>query len=393
MTDSWRYRHTVLTLCTLALFATMVARLAISPVVPAITDEFAVSNAGVGLALSGMWLAYGLAQYPSGVLADRYGERPIVLAAVGGTAVGSLLIAVAPVFPLFALATVVLGGLAGLHFSVATSLLTRIYEDDVGAAIGLHTLGGTAGGLVAPILAAWVGVTYGWRPAVAVGAAVAIPVFVLFGRRVRPTEPRRPETSMRDRFAVGEMLGTIARPQVAFTVVLAVTVTFVWQATSSFLPTFLIDGRGRSETLAATLFSAFFLSQGLVLVGVGSLSDRYGRDPVTMVCLALAAAGFALLVVAPGTVAIAVAVVLAGIGLAAYSAVTARFMDVFDADERGASFGLTQSANMVVSSSGSVVAGVLADRFGWEVAFGVLAAMLAGALCVLAANRLLELGY
>ena len=112
-----------------------------------------------------------------------------------------------------------------------------------------------------------------------------------------------------------------------------------------------------------------------------------------MVCLALAAAGFALLVVAPGTVAIAVAVVLAGIGLAAYSAVTARFMDVFDADERGASFGLTQSANMVVSSSGSVVAGVLADRFGWEVAFGVLAAMLAGALCVLAANRLLELGY
>ncbi|WP_255192783.1 MFS transporter [Natronobeatus ordinarius] len=395
MTESrrWQYRHTVLTLCTFALFATMVARLAISPVVPAITEEFGVSNAAVGLGLTGMWLAYGLAQYPSGVFADRYGERPVILVAVGGTAVGSLLIAVAPLFPLFVLAAIVLGALAGLHFSVATTLLTRIYDDDVGAAIGLHTLGGTAGGLLAPVLAAWIGVNYGWRPAVAIGTAIAIPVFVLFAWRVRPTEPRRPDEPMAERFALEPVLAVITRPQIAFTVVMAVTITFVWQASTSFLPTFLIEHRGQSAEMAALWFSGFFVVQGLVQVGVGGLSDRYGRDPVTLVCLALAAAGFVSFAVGPGDVAILGGIALAGVGLSAYAAVTARFMDVFTEDERGAAFGLTQSANMVLSSSGSVVTGLFADLFGWAVAFTFLAVLLAGAFCALATNRFLELGY
>ncbi|PSQ18118.1 MFS transporter, partial [Halobacteriales archaeon QS_8_69_73] len=84
------YRYIVLTLCTLAFTATMVARLAISPVVPDVTAAFSVSRSAVGLALTGMWAAYALAQFPSGVLADRVGERRIILAAVGTTAVAGL---------------------------------------------------------------------------------------------------------------------------------------------------------------------------------------------------------------------------------------------------------------------------------------------------------------
>ena len=47
----WRYADTALTLCTLAFFATMVARLAISPVVPLITADFGGTNGTLGLAL------------------------------------------------------------------------------------------------------------------------------------------------------------------------------------------------------------------------------------------------------------------------------------------------------------------------------------------------------
>ena len=389
---TWRYRHTVLTLCTLALFATMVARLAISPLVPAITEEFGVSNAVVGLALTGMWLTYGLAQYPSGVLADRYGERPVILVAVFGTALGSLLIALAPVFVLFALATVVLGALAGLHFSVATTLLTRTY-DDVGTAIGLHTLGGTGGGLLAPILAAWIGARYGWRLGVAIGVVVAVPVFALFAWKVRPTEPRRPDLDVREQFRLEPLRGTLSRPEIAFTVLIAVIITFVWQGLASFLPTFLIAHHGHSGTLAATVFSVFFVVQGVAQVGVGSVSDTYGRDPVTLVCLGLAAVGLLGLVSAPGLAWIVVAVVLVGVGLSAFSAVMARFMDCFSSEERGAGFGLTQGVNMVLSSSGSVVVGAVADLAGWAASFGVLVVLLSVAFCALGANRLLGLDY
>ena len=54
------YRYVVLALCTLAFAATMVARLAISPVVPEVTATFSVSTGAVGLALSGMWAAYAV---------------------------------------------------------------------------------------------------------------------------------------------------------------------------------------------------------------------------------------------------------------------------------------------------------------------------------------------
>ncbi|TKX77174.1 MFS transporter, partial [Halorubrum sp. SD626R] len=90
---NWQYRHTVLALCMLAFFVTYFARLAISPVVPFIVDDFAVSNTAIGAALSGMWLAYGVSQFPSGILADRFGERRVILVAVGGSAAMSALLA------------------------------------------------------------------------------------------------------------------------------------------------------------------------------------------------------------------------------------------------------------------------------------------------------------
>ena len=85
------YRYTVLILCTFVFFATMVARLAISPIVPAITSDFQISNTAIRIALTGMWLAYALVQFPSGILGDRFGERIVILFALGGTAIMSVL--------------------------------------------------------------------------------------------------------------------------------------------------------------------------------------------------------------------------------------------------------------------------------------------------------------
>ena len=69
----WRYRETVLTLCTVAFFVTMVGRLAISPLIPDIAADLDISNALIGGALTMMWVVYALVQFPSGVLADLFG--------------------------------------------------------------------------------------------------------------------------------------------------------------------------------------------------------------------------------------------------------------------------------------------------------------------------------
>jgi len=389
---SWRYRETVLALCTLAFFATMVGRLAISPVVPLITAEFDVSNSIIGVALSGMWMAYFVSQFPSGVLADRFGERPVILAAVGGTAIASAFLAIAPLFGLFLLGTIALGGVAGLHYSVATTLLARTY-DDIGTAIGIHNSGGPAAGLLAPPIAAWIGVRYGWRPAVAIGVAMAVPIFLLFAWRVRPTEPRRPDQPMRERFERKAVLELLSRPTIAFPVGLAILGAFVWQATASFLPTFLVAHRDHSTELAGIVFAGYFVVQAITQVGVGAASDRYGRDFATAGCMVLAVAGFVLLIGVPGPVALTVAIVLVGTGLGWGAALLPRFMDVLSDRERSAGFGLVRSVYGFIGALGSVATGLLADLFGWAVAFGVLAILLATVFAALVVNWALSLGY
>ena len=388
----WRYRQTVLTLCTVAFFVTMVGRLAISAVVPDIAAEFGISNALIGVALTGMWMAYALAQFPSGVLGDRFGERLVILASVGGTGLTTLVIAASPAFGILVAGTILLGATAGLHYSVATALLTRTY-DDIGTAIGLHNSGGPIAGALTPIAVSWVAVSYGWRPAVGLAAVLAVPVFGLFLWGIRPTEPRRSDQPMRDQFDPGPIFTLLSRPAIVFTGVIAVISDFTWQAMASFLPTFFVQHHGYSQTLAGSLFAAYFVVQGTLQVGVGVLADRFGRDIATGLCMVTGIAGLALLVVGSGFGTVVAGVVLLGLGMGWGAAVFPRFMDHLSEAERSSGFGLVRTVYMVVAASGSVVVGLLADFFGWAASFGFLIAILAVVCCLLAVNRALGLGY
>jgi len=392
---NWRYAYTALTLCTLAFAVTMVARLVISPVVPLIASSFGVSYGTIGLALSGMWGAYALAQFPSGVLGDRFGERRVILAAVGATGVTALLLAFSPTITVFILGTVLLGAGAGLHYSVATTFLAKQF-DDIGRAIGVHVAGGPFAGLLAPPAAAYVGAQYGWRSALLLGVVAAVPVFALFAWTVRPTTPNRPDQPMRERFELGSLAELLSRTSIAYTTVLAMLGAFSWQATASFLPTYLVTAGGLSTGDAAALFSLYFVVHGATQPLTGGLSDRIGRDPAAMVTMTSGIVGYGLLVA--GAVADvdidvdAVATGFVGLAMSWGAPVQSRFMDLLSAEERGAGFGLVRTAYMVLGATGSVVVGTTSEFLGWPAAFGLLVVVMAVGLSTLLANRLLRLG-
>lgn len=389
---NWQYRHVVLLLCMLAFFVTYFARLAISPVVPFVTEDFGISNTLIGVALTGMWLAYGLAQFPSGILADRYGEKLIILIAIGGTSVMSLLLALAPIYSVFVLASVLLGAVAGLHYTVATALLARIF-DDIGGAIGVHQIGGPLAGLTAPVVAAWVGVRYGWRPAVALTALVGLPIFVLFVWRIRPTEPRTPDRPMRESLQLTELVGLLSRPTIAFPLLVAIAGTYVAQGLLSFFPAFLVSFHGYTPTAAGVAFSAFFVIRALSQLLLGRASDVYGRDVAIAGSMLAGVVGLPLLVLQPGLLGMAVAITLVSVSSSFFSAIDPRFMDALEAEERGSGFGLVRTAYTVIGAAGSLGVGLTADLFGWAVAFGTLAVLLALSFLALGVNRVLGLGY
>lgn len=308
------HQSTILIACTAGFFVTFFGRMAISPVVPFIAEDFEISNAVIGLALSGMWLAYGLVQYPSGILGDRFGERQIVLLAVGGSTVGVILLAVSPVFVAFVVFVIGFGALAGLHYSPATTLLSKT-QDDIGRAVGIHLLGSPAAGLLAPIIAAPIGVRYGWRPAVATAVIVGIPTYILILWGVPRTKPSHPHTSIRSRLSEGAGVAVVTRRAIAFTLVLAMIGTFVMQGLLSFVPTFFMEHREFSATLAGTVFAAFFVIRAVSQFALGSFSDRYGRDLAIIIAMGAGSIGLLGMIYAPAGIALAIGVGLAGIGM------------------------------------------------------------------------------
>ena len=383
---NWRYRHTVLSLCLVAFFGTMVARLVISPMVPLLTDAFGVSNGAIGLALTGMWACYALVQFPSGVLADRYGERPIILLALALTGVASLALVAATSYPLFVIFTVALGAGAGLHYSVGTTLVTRLFTR-TGRAIGIHVTGGPLAGLLTPVAVAYVAARYGFRAAFVLGAAVAFVVLLLFGWRVRPTPPARPDVRMRSRFEPASIVELLSRPEIAFTTLLASLATFTWQATSSFLPAFLVASRGMSVELASALFSVYFVVLGVVQPATGWLSDRVGRDATTALTMATGIVGYGLLAGTDSLAGAAVAVPLVGFAMSWGGPLQSRFMDHLADEERASGFGLVRTVYMGIGALGSGVVGTLADAAGWTVAFFLLAGLMAVGLVAILIAR------
>lgn len=388
----WRYPNTVLALCLAAYFAIRFAQLIISPVIPVLIDDFGITRAGIGAALTGMWAVYAFSQLPSGVFADHYGERRVVVIALALAGAAILAASAAPAFPVFFAFVLLLGVGAGLYYNAATALLTRLHEE-IGRAVGTHRIGSQVAGLVAPALAAAL-VGLGWRPTLVVGGVVPFVVLAGFLWLVRPTQPIDPGARLRESVSFTGLWELLRRPPIAFATTIAILGEFTLLATMSFLPTFLVQHHGFSLAVGGLLFSAYFAVVAVGQPASGWLSDRLGRDPVLGMAMFAGAIGYFVLVAGVGPRLVVIpGVVLVGFGMSWGSPLQSRVMDDLDADDRGIGFGLVRTLYILVGAAGNTVVGATADLWGWGIAFGVLGGLLVVATGLVLANRLFRLGW
>jgi MFS family permease len=386
----WRYRHTVLGLFVLAYFGVRFVEFALSVVFADLKSSLGISSFVVGLAVAASTVTYAVAQLPSGALGDRFGERAVVLASLGLTGAASALIALSPSGGFLVLGMALVGLVSGAYYSPATSLLADLFEG-TGRAIGVHKLGAQAVGLTGPVVG-FVAAGFGWRVAVLLGAAVALPAFVGVRFAVDSRPSPDPGTSVRDRVRPSELTDLLSRPPVAFTTVVAGFAQFVDTAAFSFLPLVLAEYHDLSSTVAGALFSVYFVAVAVAQPTSGWLSDRLGRDPVAAAALLVAVAGFWSLLAADGLPVVTVAVVLVGFGMGWGPPVQSRFFDHLDADERGVGFGLVRTAYIGFAALNGVVVGGAATVAGWRVGVGVLVVASALPAVGLVANRALGIG-
>jgi MFS family permease len=383
-------RHRSLLLIAVGNFAQFGVRLLLGAVVPLILVTFDASKSSVGLALTGMWAVYALSQFPSGILADRFGERPLLIAGLGGTVLGAALVAVSPSILLFGLFTVLLGAGTGLFFSPASSLVSRLYERR-GGPLGALTASGAIAGVVYPAIGSVVGARIGWRVAIGLGALLPLPILLATVGLVPVRPPLNPRRRLGAIVERKRIAGVLTRPSVAYTTVVAVMMGFTFQSITSFFPTFLVEYRGIEPGLAGIGFGIVFGLSSLAQPAAGKLSDAVSRDVAIGSSVALTATGIAVLLVVAGPVGLVVGAGLLGVGVSWPGTIQARFMDQLNDEERGYGFGLVRTVYMFLGASGSAVVGGLADSYGWLASYGLVVGLLGTVLALLAINRLFGL--
>jgi predicted MFS family arabinose efflux permease len=365
-------------------------RLLMSALVPFVLTDFNTTKSEVGLALTGMWAVYAMSQFPSCVLADHYGERQLLLVSLGGTALGVVLVAVAPTLASFALLLLVIGAGAGLFYPPASVLVTRFY-DAHGSALGTLTAFGAFAGLVYPAVGGFASGYVGWRPvlgfsAVFTGLIVVVTVRVL--PRIPPVNEGRPLTASID---VWKYMQLLRRPGIVYTIVIAIVLIFSFQGLISFYPVFLVEyheiDRGLAGAILGGVLGVSMFAQRLN----GRFSDAVSRDAALAVSISLIGISLAVLLAVQGLAGAVIGSVVLGVGISYPGPLQARFMDLLGESERGYGFGLVRTVYMFLGASGSLAIGLVSDASGWVIAYAVLGALLAGCLVLLGLNKALSL--
>lgn len=100
----------------LAFFVISLITNVIGAINPDVGQSFGLSLTFVGLLPFAFFIAYGVMSIPSGLLVERFREKPVMIAAFGLALAGALLISLAPSYPVFLLSLFLVGaGFAALQ--------------------------------------------------------------------------------------------------------------------------------------------------------------------------------------------------------------------------------------------------------------------------------------
>lgn len=383
--------------------------------------EFSTTAATLGLVSTVGYGLFGVGALPGGILVDRFGSKPLILACLGGMAASFLLVSVAPNLLALALAIGVWGVTASVYHPAGLSLLSKSVEQR-GTALGYHGIGGNLGIALGPLATALLLLAFDWR---IVAAALTVPAVAVAAYGVTvDVDAALPASAAADgggeggsAAGSGGAKGEVSPSTIVddtrvllaggFLIVFAfVTFSGLYYRTFlTFLPDLLGDALGGlidvqlidPESPYAEEFDlARYVYVAVLTVGVlgqylgGRIADRIRPERGLIALMSVLAVLALLFVPAGATTASFLAVSLAlGVALFTVQPLSQATVAAYSPSEaRGISFGYTYLGIFGVGSLGAALAGWVLTRAGPRELFLVLAGIaVAGALSAAAIAR------
>lgn len=346
---------------------------------PILAQAFSLSYAQVGLLRSVNHLAMSLLELPAGLLAERVGERRLLVVGLVGAGLGYLAVAVADSFTTIVVGFAVAGAGAALQHSLSSSVLVQRFEDGARRkALGTYNASGDAGKLTfTGLFSALVGVGFAWNWVIAALAGATLVFGGLLYWLLRP-ETDGAETHQDAVEAEERIRGWGIRHRGKFgALVWMVSMDGIVQAAFLTFLAFIMQGKGAGAGVAGGAV-VLALSGGMVGKFVcGLLAARFGDRATFVLMQVLTVVGLAALTILPATLAL---VLLPAIGLVVQGSTTVSYGSVADFvrpryQARGYAIIYTVSSMAPVTSMAAL--GWIADTGGLDVLLWLLVALTA----------------
>lgn len=360
-----------------AWFADYADRLLINYVLPDLGDEFGLGHAGQGLVVSVFFVAYAVSQIPGGLLADRFGARPVVLWSLVAWSVFTGFTALAWSFASLLVVRFVFGLVQGVFPAASMKALAeRTPADGRMGANGRVMSSNAAAALAVPLLAAPVVAALGWRWAFACAAVLGVLVLGLLRRGLGPVAARPAAHGTETAGHRGSAVrGMVRQPVIwAFSTMMFGYNVIMW-GLLTWVPSYLREDEGLSLTTVGLLTAVPALASVAGTLLGGRWSDLLGghHQRIMLPGMAVGTACLILMAFVPG---LGMFVVLATVAVFAvsltYMPIYALPMRSLPGEHAGTGTGVIVFGGQVAGMVAPPLLGLLADALSFRTAFAFL---------------------
>lgn len=334
------------------------ARVVFAPLLEPLQTQFGVSATAIGLLATLAWLGSALPRLPTGYLLTRVPQHAVIFVAGAMLTISPIFAASATSLPVLWASAFVMGISSGMYFIAAKPLLSNLFPDRIGGAVGLHGTASQLASAGAPLFVTAVLLVSGWRLVFYLVSAAAAIATIAFGVISRRTDVPTGENGDRDFFGAARR----EWPVILSGIVLAGLAGLTWNGLFNFYVSYLIGMKSVPESTARVLLSVAFVAGAFAFTLAGRLADRVAYIPLLLSIVATFAGCVLAFTLATGF--FQLAIVSIALGFTIYSlfpTIDTYVLDSLPDAHRASAYAVFSASFMLLNALGSVIVGILLD--------------------------------